>query len=41
MRKEIKRVLRRYDYPPDKTEDATDLIIRQAEFICNSKIISE
>lgn len=41
MRKEIKRVLRINGYPPEKTEDATDLIIRQAELICNSKIISE
>ena len=40
MRKEIKRVLRTYGYPPDMREDATDLIIKQAELVCNSKIIS-
>ena len=30
----VKRVLRKYNYPPDKTEAATDLVIEQAELIC-------
>jgi len=34
MRVAIKKVLRRYKYPPDKTEDATLLIIEQAEALC-------
>lgn len=38
MRLAIKRVLRRYKYPPDMTEDATALIIQQAEALCKAAI---
>ena len=31
MRAKIKRLLTRYDYPPDKEEQAIDLVIQQAE----------
>lgn len=34
MRKAIKRLLTKYGYPPDKKEDATQLIIAQAESLC-------
>ena len=34
----IKRLLKKYDYPPDKIQSATDLVIRQAELICKSEI---
>ncbi len=34
MRKAIKRLLTKYGYPPDKKEDATQLIITQAESLC-------
>lgn len=37
MRKSIKRLLTKYGYPPDKKEDATKLIIEQAEAICKLK----
>jgi type I restriction enzyme R subunit len=31
MRAKIKRLLARYDYPPDKEEKAIDLVLEQAE----------
>jgi type I restriction enzyme R subunit len=34
LRSAVKRVLRRYGYPPDKQESATDLVIQQAELLC-------
>ena len=34
MRVIIKRILRRYGYPPDKQARATDLILEQAEVLC-------
>jgi len=30
----VKRILRRYGYPPDKQEKATDTVLEQAETIC-------
>ncbi|MDI9432224.1 MAG: type I restriction endonuclease subunit R [Planctomycetota bacterium] len=34
MRVIIKRILRRYGYPPDKQAQATDLVLEQAETLC-------
>ena len=34
MRVIIKRILRRYGYPPDKQAHATDLVLEQAEVLC-------
>ncbi len=34
MRVLIKRILRRYGYPPDKQAAATDLVLEQAEALC-------
>ncbi len=34
LRVMVKRILRKYGYPPDKQEKATDLVIEQAELIC-------
>ena len=34
MRVIIKRILRKYGYPPDKQEQATQLVLEQAEVIC-------
>jgi type I restriction enzyme R subunit len=34
MRVMIKRILRKYDYPPDKQEQATITVIQQAELLC-------
>jgi type I restriction enzyme, R subunit len=33
MRVLVKRILRKYDYPPDKEEQATDTVIEQAELM--------
>jgi type I restriction enzyme, R subunit len=34
MRIMVKRILRKYHYPPDKQEQATQLVLEQAEVIC-------
>jgi type I restriction enzyme R subunit len=34
MRVLIKRILRRYGYPPDKQARATELVLEQAEVLC-------
>lgn len=34
MRVMVKRILRRYGYPPDKQARATDLVLAQAEVLC-------
>ncbi len=34
MRVIIKRILRKYGYPPDKQEQATALVLEQAEVLC-------
>ncbi len=36
MRVIVKRILRRYGYPPDKQARATDLVIEQAEVLCGT-----
>ena len=30
----VKRVLRKYGYPPDKQEKATHTVLEQAELLC-------
>jgi len=37
MRVIVKRILRKYGYPPDKQAQATDLVIEQAELICRAE----
>lgn len=34
IRKDVKRLLRKYGYPPDKQEKATDTVLEQAETLC-------
>jgi type I restriction enzyme R subunit len=34
MRVVVKRLLRKYGYPPDKQEHATALVLAQAEVVC-------
>jgi len=36
MRVIVKRILRRYGYPPDKQARATELVLEQAEVLCES-----
>ncbi|MBA3416908.1 MAG: DUF3387 domain-containing protein, partial [Chloroflexia bacterium] len=33
MRRSVRRVLRRVGYPPERTEDATELVVKQAELL--------
>ncbi|MBI3837821.1 MAG: type I restriction endonuclease subunit R [Planctomycetia bacterium] len=35
MRVIVKRILRRYGYPPDKQAQATELVLEQAELLCS------
>jgi type I restriction enzyme R subunit len=35
LRVMVKRILRKYGYPPDKQEKATQTVIEQAELICS------
>jgi len=37
MRVIIKRILRKYGYPPDRQEKATELVLEQAEVICREQ----
>jgi type I restriction enzyme R subunit len=34
IRSMVKRILRKYDYPPDKQEQATRTVLEQAELLC-------
>ena len=34
LRVMVKRVLRKYGYPPDKQEKATQTVLQQAELLC-------
>jgi len=34
IRSKVKRILRKYNYPPDKQEKATKTVIAQTEFLC-------
>ena len=34
LRVSIKRLLRKYDYPPDKQKVATELVLKQAKLAC-------
>ena len=40
MRVKIKRILRRYGYPPDKQARATELVLEQAEVLCQEWTLS-
>ena len=34
----VKRILRKYGYPPDKQEKATQTVLEQAEVLCSEWI---
>ena len=36
MRAKIKRLLAKYDYPPDLEEEAIELVLEQAELLADS-----
>ena len=35
----IKRILRKYGYPPDKQARATELVLEQAEVLCEGWVV--
>lgn len=35
----VKRVLRKYGYPPDKQKKATDTVLEQAELLCKDWVV--
>jgi type I restriction enzyme R subunit len=37
LRRLVKRVLRKYGYPPDKQEEATQTVLEQAEVLLQSE----
>ncbi|MBU5316519.1 type I restriction endonuclease subunit R [Clostridium bornimense] len=41
MRRIVKRLLKKYDYPPDKSKKALETVLRQAELMCGSMDFSE
>ena len=38
MRLSIRRLLRKYKYPPENTEDATNLVLEQAKLMCENEL---
>ena len=38
MRREVKRLLKKYDYPPKKAFDALTLVIKQVELSCENEV---
>ena len=38
MRFEIKRLLKKYNYPPNKQQSAVDIVVKQAELMSNNKL---
>ena len=36
----VKRILRKYGYPPDKQEQATELVLEQTEVLCGEWVVS-
>jgi type I restriction enzyme R subunit len=41
MRRIIKRLLKKYDYPPEQTEGAVETVIKQVELMCKESDIAE
>lgn len=39
MRRAIRRLLKKYGYPPEDTEDATELVLKQAKVMCEEIIM--
>jgi type I restriction enzyme R subunit len=38
MRAKVKRLLTRFDYPPDKEEAAIELVLQQAEMFATAEV---
>ncbi len=41
MRKIIKRLLKKYDYPPEQSTHALEVVMRRAELICGNVDMDE
>lgn len=39
IRRDVKRILRKYGYPPDKQEKATQTVLEQAEVLAGEWVI--
>lgn len=39
MRRSIRRLLKKYGYPPEDTEDATELVLKQAKLMCEETLV--
>jgi type I restriction enzyme R subunit len=37
IRVQVKRLLRKYDYPPDKQKEAIETVMEQAELMCDNQ----
>ena len=37
MRKTIKRLLKKYKYPPENQEQALEIVMKQAELMCSNE----
>jgi type I restriction enzyme R subunit len=40
MRSKVRRLLAKYDYPPDHEEKAVELVLQQAELLADSGKVS-
>jgi type I restriction enzyme R subunit len=38
MRMTIKRLLKKYGYPPDKTEKAVAIVLEQTKLMCENEV---
>ena len=41
MRRIIKRLLKKYDYPPEQAKHALEVVMRQAELMCGNVDMDE
>jgi len=41
MRMQIRRLLKKYDYPPDQEENAVETVMEQAELMCSNEVVYE
>ena len=39
MRTSIRRLLKKFGYPPEDTEDATELVLKQAKVMCEESVM--
>jgi type I restriction enzyme R subunit len=38
MRKTIRRLLKKYDYPPEHAKDALNIVMKQVELMCSNEV---